>query len=117
MKIREIILWLEQNDTTKLIENQISSNPRITSFEDNNILNNFNDVNSNLNIFTESEKLEPQSKNTNGKDSNLDLHDLVKPWKDYETILLQDILILIIYIVKLITLGKYAANQLLMFYV
>ena len=108
MKIREIILWLDQNDTTKLIENQLSSNSKITSFEDN--------VNSNLNIFTESEKLESQSKSINGKDSNLDLHDLVKSWKDYETILLQDILILIIYIVTLITLGKYAV-KILMFYV
>ena len=67
-----------------MIENQISSNSRITSIEDSNILYNFNDVNSNLNIFTEFEKLETQSKNINRKDSNFDLHDLVKLQKDYE---------------------------------
>ena len=75
---------MTQNGTNKLIENQISSNSRITSIEDNNILHNFKDVNSNLNIFTESEKLETQSKHINRKDSNFDLHDLVKLRKDYE---------------------------------
>ena len=67
---------MTQNDTNKLIENQISSNSRITSIEDNNNIHNFNDVNSNLNIFTESEKLEIQSQNIN--------RDLVKLRKDYE---------------------------------
>ena len=67
---------MTQNDTNKLIENQISSNLRITSVEDNNNIHNFNDVNSNLNIFTESEKLETQSQNIN--------RDLVKLRKDYE---------------------------------
>ena len=57
MKIRETFCDLTQNDTNKLIKNQISSNSRITFIEDNNILHNFNDVNSNSNIFTESEKL------------------------------------------------------------
>ena len=57
---------------------------RITSIEDNNVLHNFNDVNSNLNIFTGSEKLETQSKHINQKNSNFDLHDLVKLRKDYE---------------------------------
>ena len=69
---------MTQNDTNKLIENQISSNSRITSIKDNNILHNFNYVNSNLNICSESEKLETQSKHINRKDSNFDLHDLVK---------------------------------------
>ena len=52
-------------DTNKLIKNQISSNLQITSTEDNSILHNFNDVNSNLNIFTKSEKLETQGKHIN----------------------------------------------------
>ena len=51
--------YLTQNDTNKLIENQISGNLQIISIEDNNILHKFNDVN---NIFTESKKLETQSK-------------------------------------------------------
>ena len=51
---------------------------RITTIEDNSILHNFNDVKSNLNIFTESQKLETQSKHINRRDSNFDLHDLVK---------------------------------------
>ena len=76
MKIRETILDLTQNDTNKLIENQISGNSWITSIDDRNISYDSNDVNSNLNIFTESEKLETQSKHINGKDSNFDLHDL-----------------------------------------
>ena len=76
---------MTQNDTNKLIENQISHNSRITSIEDNNILHNFNDVNSNLfNIFMESEKLETGSKHINWKDSNFDLHDLVKLRKGCE---------------------------------
>ena len=75
---------MTQNDTNKLIENQISSNSRITSIKDNNILHNFNYVNSNLNICSESENLETQSKHINWKDSNFDLHDLVKLWKDNE---------------------------------
>ena len=56
---------LTQNDTNKLIKNQISSNTRIISTEENSILHNFNDVNNNLNIFTESEKLETQGKRIN----------------------------------------------------
>ena len=67
-----------------MIKNQISSNSRITSIENNNILHNFNDVKSNLNIFTESEKLETQSKQINCKGSNFDLHGLVNLRKDYE---------------------------------
>ena len=73
---------MTQNDNNKLIVNQINSNSRIATIEDNNILHNFNDVNSNLNIFTESQKLETQSKHINWKDSNFDLHDLVKLQKD-----------------------------------
>ena len=75
---------MTQNDTNKLIKNQISSHSRITFIKDNNILHNFNYVNSNLNIFTESEKIETQSKHINRKGSNFDLHDLVKLRKDYE---------------------------------
>ena len=75
---------MTQNDTNKLIKNQISSNSRVTSIEDNNILHNFNDVRSNLNIFTESEKLETQSKQINQKGCNFDLHHLIKLQKDYE---------------------------------
>ena len=78
MKIRETILRFDSK-----IENQIRSNSRITSIEDNNILHNSNDVKSNSNIFTESEKLETQSP-INRKDSNFDLHDLIKLRKDYE---------------------------------
>ena len=57
---------------------------RITTIVDNSILHNFNDVKSDLNIFTESEKLETQSKHINRKDSNFDLHDLVKRRKEFE---------------------------------
>ena len=67
-----------------MIKNQISSNSRIVAIEDNNILHNFNDVNSNLNIFTESEETKTQSKHINWKGSNFDLHHLVKLRKDYE---------------------------------
>ena len=73
---------MTQNDNNKLIVNQINSNSRIATIEDNNTLHNFNDVNSNLNIFTESQKLEIQNKHINWKDSNFDLHDLVKLQKD-----------------------------------
>ena len=83
-KVERPFCDLTQNDTNKLIETQISSNLWITTIENNNILHNFNDVNSNLNIFTESEKLETESKHINRKDSNFDLHDLVKLQKDYE---------------------------------
>ena len=75
---------MTQNDTNKLTENQISSNSRIASIEDNNILHNFNNVSTNLNIFTESAKLETQGKDINRKSSNSDLHDLVKLRKDCE---------------------------------
>ena len=60
-----------------MIENQISSNLRITAIEDNDILHNFNNVNSNLNVFTEFEKLKTQSKHINQKDCNFDLNGLV----------------------------------------
>ena len=75
---------MTQNDTNKLTKNQINSNSRITSIEDNNILHNFNDVNSHSNIFMEPEKLETQSKHINRRGSNFDLHDLAKLQKDYE---------------------------------
>ena len=68
---------LTQNYTNTLTGNQINSNLRITTIEDNNILHNFNDVDSNLNVFRESEKLETQNKRINQKDSNFDLYDLV----------------------------------------
>ena len=104
MKDMKLFCDLIQNHTSKLIENQISSNLRITSTEDNNILhNNFNDVNSNLNIFTESEKLETQSKHVNWKASNFDLHNLVKDYENNPIIGNPIILISIIYLVKLIT--------------
>ena len=83
-KLEKPFCDLTENGTNKLIENQISSNSRKTSIEDNNILHNFNGVNSNLNIFMESEKLETQSKHINRKDSNFDPHDLAKLRKDYE---------------------------------
>ena len=67
-KSEKLFCDLTQNDTNKLIEKQISGNSRITSIEENNILHNFNNVNSNLNIFTKSEKLETQSKHKNRKD-------------------------------------------------
>ena len=61
-KLEKQFCDLTQNDTTKLTENQISSFSRITSIEDNNILHNFNDVNSKL-IFSQNlKKLETQSK-------------------------------------------------------
>ena len=75
---------MTQNDTNKLTKNQINSNSRITSIEDNNILHNFNDVNSHSNIFMEPEKLETQSKHINLRGSNFDLHDLARLQKDYE---------------------------------
>ena len=68
---------MTQNDTDKLLKNQISSNLQIASIDNNNILHSFNDVNTNLNI-TESEKLETQRKHINWKGSNSNLHDLVK---------------------------------------
>ena len=56
-----------QIDTDKLIENQRSSNSRITAIEDDNILHNFDDVDSNSNFFTESGQLEIQSKHIQRK--------------------------------------------------
>ena len=56
-----------QIDTDKLMENQISSNSRITAIEDNNILHNFDDVDNNPNFFTESGQLEIQSKHIHRK--------------------------------------------------
>ena len=41
-KLEKPFCDLTQNDTNKLIKNQISSNSRITCIEDNNILHNFN---------------------------------------------------------------------------
>ena len=52
-KLKKPFCDLTQNDTNKLTKSQISSNSWITSIEDNNSSHNFNDVNSNLNIFTE----------------------------------------------------------------
>ena len=95
-KLEKPFCDLTQNDTNKLTGNQISSNSRITSIEDNNILHNFNDVSSNLNIFTESEKPETQSKHINRIDSNFELHDLLKLWKDYENNPIIDLSYLII---------------------
>ena len=77
---------MTQIDINKLIKNLISSNSRTTSIDDKNILYNFDDANSNLNFFTESGKLETQSKHINRKGINFDLHDLVKLRKNYETI-------------------------------
>ena len=57
-KLEKPFCDLTQNDPNKLIKNQISSNSRVTFIEENNILNNFTDVNCNWNIFTESKKLE-----------------------------------------------------------
>ena len=67
---------MTQNDTNKQIENQTSGNSQITYFENDNILDNFDDVNSNINIFAKSEKLETQNKRMNREDSNFDLYDL-----------------------------------------
>ena len=53
--------------------------------KDSNILRNFNDVISNLDILTAYEKLETQSKNINWKDSNFDFHELVKLRKGHES--------------------------------
>ena len=53
-KLEKPFCYSTQNDTNKLIENQVSGNSWITPIEDNNILYNFNNVNSNLNIFTKS---------------------------------------------------------------
>ena len=60
----------------------------ITSIEDNNVLHNCNNVNSNLSIFTEFEELETQIKHINLKDSKFDLYDLLKSRKVMKTILL-----------------------------
>ena len=103
-KLEKSFCDLIQNDTNKLMKNQISSNSQITSIEDNNILHNFNDVNSNLNIFTESEKLETQTKHVNRKGSNFDLHDLVKFRKDHENNPIMGLILIIILIIDLVKL-------------
>lgn len=71
--------------TNKLIENQIVSNSRITTIEGNNNWSDFNDVNRNLNIFTEPEKLESQSKHINCRDGKFYIGFLAKLRKDYKS--------------------------------
>lgn len=71
--------------TNKLIENQIVSNSRITTIEGNNNWSDFNDVNRNLNIFTEPEKLESQSKHINRRDGKFYIGVLAKLRKDYKS--------------------------------
>ena len=78
MENRETNMRFGSNDTNRLKENQISSNSQTKIIEDNNILHNFNNINSNLDISAESVKPETQSKDINQKNSNFDLHDLVK---------------------------------------
>lgn len=71
--------------TNKLIENQIVSNSQITTIEGNNNWSDFNDVNRNLNIFTEPEKLESQSKHINRRDGKFYIGVLAKLRKDYKS--------------------------------
>ena len=65
MENRETNMWFGSNDTNRLKENQISSNSQTKIIEDNNILHNFNNINSNLDISAESVKPETQSKHIN----------------------------------------------------
>ena len=65
MENRETNMWFGSNDTNRLKENQISSNSQTKIIEDNNILQNFNNINSNLDISAESVKPETQSKDIN----------------------------------------------------
>ena len=65
MENRETNMWFGSNDTNRLKENQISSNSQTKIIEDNNILHNFNNINSNLDISAESVKPETQSKHMN----------------------------------------------------
>ena len=65
MENRETNMWFGSNDTNRLKENQISSNSQTKIIEDNNILHNFNNINSNLDISAESVKPETQSKDIN----------------------------------------------------
>ena len=44
-KLEKPFCDLTQNDTNKWIENQISNTSRIISIEDNNVLDNFSDIN------------------------------------------------------------------------
>ena len=62
---RETNMRFGSNDTNRLKENQISSNSRTKIIEDKNILHNFNNINSNLDISAESVKPETQSKHMN----------------------------------------------------
>ena len=65
MENRETNMWFGSNDTNRLKENQISSNLQTKIIEHNNILHNFNNINSNLDISAESVKPETQSKDIN----------------------------------------------------
>ena len=65
MENRETNMRFGSNDTNRLKENQISSNSQTKIIEDNNILHNFNNINSNLDISAESVKPETQSKDIN----------------------------------------------------
>ena len=65
MENRETNMRFGSNDTNRLKENQISSNSRTKIIEDKNILHNFNNINSNLDISAESVKPETQSKHMN----------------------------------------------------
>ena len=65
MENRETNMWFGSNDTNRLKENQISSNSQTKIIEDNNILHNFNNINSDLDISAESVKPETQSKDIN----------------------------------------------------
>ena len=65
MENRETNMRFGSNDTNRLKENQISSNSRTKIIEDKNILHNFNNINSNLDISAESVKPETQSKDIN----------------------------------------------------
>ena len=65
MENRETNMWFGSNDANRLKENQISSNSQTKIIEDNNILHNFNNINSNLDISAESVKPETQSKDIN----------------------------------------------------
>ena len=65
MENRETNMRFGSNDTNRLKENQISSNSRTKIIEDKNILHNFNNINSNLDISAESVKPETQSKHIN----------------------------------------------------
>ena len=65
MENRETNMWFGSSDTNRSKGNQISSNSQTKIIQDNNILYNFNNINSNLDISAESVKLETQSKHIN----------------------------------------------------